>query len=278
MSDDKVTIGGALGYAWSLWRQNWRAIWPALALNSLAASALFAGDISHNQALSLPASLVLIVTETIVYGAVFRIAFAADHAGDAAYKLNPSGVQWSAIEWRMLAAKILIGLFFAIIAALVLVGLFSLAFGMASSRGVDITKTITADAMQAALGPTVTAILGAALVVVICALIFASVRLMLALPATADRNRISVLSTWRLTRGQFWRILLSMVCVSLPIIISASIIGGMVIAAAGGTPTSAPAGGALAAAVVLGVALGAIATPLISAALAYFYRRLRTPV
>jgi hypothetical protein len=275
MADDRVTIGGALGYALTLWTQNWRAIWPALALNSLAASAAFTGDIGHNRLLSAGSSVVMIVTQIIVYGAVFRLALGAGHEADAAYRQAPSGIQWRSIEWRMLAANLLVGVFFLIVIALCAVALGSLVVGLASSRGVALTQQTPPEVLQAALGPAVSAILFTAMLVAGAGLLYAWVRLILALPATADRNRISVLSTWKLTRGQFWRIFLSMLAISVPIIFSASLIAGVLIVATGGSEISAPAGGALAAAVVMGVALGAVATPLTAGMLAYFYRLLR---
>ena len=214
MADDRVTIGGALGYAWTLWTQNWRAIWPALALNSLAASAAFTGDIGHNRLLSACASLVMMITQIVVYGAVFRKAFGARHEGDPAFAVAPSGVRWRSVEWRMLAANLLVGLFFFLIIILCAVGLFALVVGFASSSGVKLTEQTTPEAIQAAMGPVASALLLTALVVVAAALLYTWVRLILALPATADRNRISVLSTWRLTRGEFWRIFVSLLAIS----------------------------------------------------------------
>jgi hypothetical protein len=275
MADDRVTIGGALVYGWTLWSGNWRRIWPALALNSLAAAAACTAAFASNQLLALGADLIGLITQIVVAGAVYRIALGDLHRDDAAFAQNPSGVHWRAAEWRMLAAYLLRGLFVLIIAALVLIAILALTFGLASAKGVKITAEIPTEMLQQQMGPVAMVILSACLAAALGALIFVQLRLLLVLPATVDRKKISVLSSWRLTRGLSFHLLGALVAIWVPLVASGILISSVLITAAGGSETSIPPVGALAAAVILGVLIGGVANPMTAAVLAYFYRGVR---
>lgn len=276
MADDRVTIGGALTYAWALWSGNWRAIWPALALNSLAAAAASTAALADNRPLALGASLVGVITQIIAAGAIFRIAFADLHRDDPAFARNPSGVHWRALEWRLLAATLLRLLFLLLIGSIVMIAVLALVFGLASVKGVNLTSEITPEAVQNQMGPVAMAVVSLVLFAAIAAMILVQLRLALVLPATADRQKINVLSSWPLTRGLALRLLCAMLAIWAPLIASAYLVSTTLLEAVGGSPGSIPAGGALAAAVVIGVLFGGVGYPMTDAVLAYFYRGARS--
>lgn len=276
MADDRVTIGGALTYAWALWSENWRAIWPALALNSLADAAAFTAVLADNRPLAAGAALVGLVTQIIVAGAVYRIALADLHRDDPAFARNPSGVHWRRFEWRLLGASLLRSLFFALIGSLVLIALLAVVFGMASAQGVKVTGEIPAEVVQQQMGVPAMAIVTIALAAAVAAMAWVVTRLALVLPATADQQKLSVLSSWPLTR----KIALQLVCVAAaiwaPLLASSYLVSGAVLEAVGAQPGSIPAGGALAAAVIIGILFGGVGYPMTDAVLAYFYRGVRS--
>lgn len=275
MADDKVTIGGALTYAWALWSGHWRAIWPALALNSLAAAASSTAVLADNRPLAAGAALIGLVTQIVVAGAVYRIAFADLHRDDPAFARNPSGVHWRAAEWRLLAASLLRGVFMLLIGSLVAVAVLAVTFGLASAQGVRITGEIPAEAVQEQMGPAAMAVLTACLLGAIAALVLVQLRLALVLPATIDRQKINVLSSWPLTRGLALQLLCVLAAIWIPLTASSLLVSNTLLAALGAAPGSMPAGGALAAAVVIGVLFGGVGYPMTDAALAYFYRGAR---
>jgi hypothetical protein len=84
-----------------------------------------------------------------------------------------------------------------------------------------------------------------------------------------------VLSSWPLTRGLPLALLVLLLSIWAPLMFSGVLVSSALITAVGGTETSIPAGGALAAAVILGVVVGGAANPLTDAALAYVYRAAR---
>ncbi len=245
-----------------------------LALTSLAATVYLAGDFANKVEVYLAGIAAYLVVVLMTYGAVFRIAFASRHGDDPAFTPGVSGVQWRAMEWRMLGALLLLVLFYAIVIAVAFVAVAGVAFGIALNKG-QIAALTTPQALLAALGPegqTAVTVLGT---VAYAALIYLAIRLSLVLAATADEGRIAVLRTWKLTKGQVWRILASMVLIQLPVLFVSVMVAALARAGASGgmglaTDALAPAG-ALSAGLIIGVLTGGVAAPLGAGVLAYYY-------
>ena len=273
MAGSQVSVGAALTYAWTLLRKNWRSIWGVLALVSLAETVAAAGADTQNYGLLFGGFGVLLVVQPMLYAAIFRLAFADRHLADPAYALGHSGLQWRAMEWRVLAAELLLILFLIIVATLGFLLVGGLALGIIASRGGAAPPT-TPQAVIAALGQDGWNVVLFVLVLVLAALVFFQIRLCLALPATADTRKITVLGSWGLTKGHFWRILATLLLLQLPLTFLQSLIaaladgGGAVAGAA--QPMSAES--ALFSALTIGVAIGCLIAPLSVGVLAYYYR------
>jgi hypothetical protein len=273
MASSQVTIGAAIRYAWTLLRANFRAIWGVLALAALASTVSTAGRITSNLGLQAIAAPAVLVTTLMVYGALFRLAFADRHADQPEFRIGHQGLQWGGVEWRMLAASVLVVVFLTIIALTLLCGLAAIVTGVLAAQGVQPATSMTPEQFVAAVGkpwnPTV--VFGVAVVSVVLA--YLRVRLSLAAPASADQKGVRVLQTWKHTRGHVWPMLAAMLFVILPaMIISGWIARSMM--SDEGLPVDVGPTATLFAALALGATLGLFVTPMIAGVYAYFYRAL----
>jgi hypothetical protein len=180
------------------------------------------------------------------------------------------------MEWRLLGASLLRLLFLLLIGSIVMIAVLAVVFGLASVKGVNLTSEITPEAVQDQMGPVAMGVVSVVLFAALFAMILVQLRLALVLPATADRQKINVLSSWPLTRGLALQLFGAMLAIWIPLIVSGSLVSTTLLEAVGGSPGSIPAGGALAAAVVIGVLFGGIGYPMSDAVLAYFYRGARS--
>ncbi len=275
MADGAISVRSAVSFSWSLWTANWRTIWGVLALNSLAGTVAMAGSLALNDALYLAGLGAALIFSLMSDGAVFRLALADRHVGDAAFSPGPSGLQWQMIEWRMFAAKVLLGVFMAIVAMLLLVALWAVAIGVVSNNGGPVAIPMTVDALTKGLGPAGAAVVSALVLVSLGAVVFVGVRLSLAAAATVDAGKIQVLSTWRMTRGRFWQIFFSLLLIIGPSVLVSALLGSGV-HGAGTTPVQMTPSAALFSGLILGVLSGGVMQPLIAGVLAYYCRHLRT--
>jgi len=273
MADSQVSVGEALFYARLLFRQHWRSIWGVLALTSLAMTVYTAGAFVQNPNIQIVGGVALLLAQPMLYGAVFRVAFADRHPADPAFTPGHSGLQWRALEWRVLAASLLVTLLLLICAALgaVLVGALALGVIMNRSGG---APPATPEAALAALGPDGQRVVQLMLLVVLGAMAYLYVRLSLALAATADTGKIKVLQSWPLTKGRSLRIFTALFVLQLPFFLVQIAVTALADSGRGGL-AAAPqmtAESALFAALAIGTAFGALIAPLSASVLAYFYR------
>lgn len=272
MADSQVSVGAALSFAWSFWRGHWREIWGALALNGLAFTVFFAGVFAYNLNLVAAGGAALMFTVYSVYGAVIRLAFAADHPDDPEYRLGAQGLQWRRMELRMLGANLLVTFFMLVLGLLLVVCLLAPVIAMVMSKGGPLPTGMTLKDLDRMLGPEGMIALQVGELVVRLIMIFVLIRLSLYLPASAESGRIAVFKTWKLTRGRFWQIFASTLVITLPTVL---------ILGLGGLPVdgqSAPLspGETFLYSLVCGGWAGAVAAPLCAAIQAYFYRNLRS--
>jgi len=277
MADSQVSLGASLIYAWDLLRTHWRAIWGGLALVSLTATVQAAGAYAGNIPMMIVGVAAQAVTLPVLYGAIFRLAFADRHAGDAAFTPGPSGLQWRAMEWRLLASSLLLGVFLAIILMLALVLAGGVAIGILMNKGI-MTPPQTPEAFAAALGPTGQLAVTVIALAGVMALLFFFIRLRLAVAATADSGKIVVLKSWPLTKGQFIRIFGAIFLIQLPLTLVQALLAAMAdgdAVGAAGAGQMAP-GAAMGSALVTGVVYGGVVLPLTASAIAYFFRGVST--
>ena len=273
MADSQVSVGGALRFAWALLSQNWRAIWGALALNALAWTVLVAGLLAGNGDLLLGGWLGVLMTKYPLYGAVIRASDAKAKAKTQASAPAPThlGLQWRAPELRMLGADALFSIFQLIMGMLVAIALLAPVIGVFMRSGVDPAKLTTPQEVMARLGPHGPAIMQGESLAFWIILTALALRLSLALVASAESGRVVLLSTWRLTRGQFWRLAGASLMVNLPLIVALAVTGAVTPL---GTSQAVTPGEIFSYALLTGVLAGAATTPLMAGVQLYFYRRL----
>lgn len=274
MAEGQVSVGASLAYAWGFWRASWRMLWGVLALCALAATVQAAGVYGRNNELLVLGALAQVVIKPMLSGALFRVAFADLHPADPAFEVGHAGVQWRQVEWRLLGAQLLLGVFFVIVFALAFVLCGAVAMGILVNKG-HATPPQTAEAIMEALGPDGRNVV--TLVMLICGVVLFYIygRLTLAYASTVDTAKITVLKSWPTTRGQVWRILLTLFVIGLPL----TLLNTLIVAATdtqglGGSPVMSPAA-ALASALAFGVIAGGVVEPMTTAALAYYYRALK---
>ena len=274
MADSQVSLGASLTYGWDLLRAHWREIWGVLALNALAWTVLFAGLFAQNQVLILVGLLAVILAKYSVYGSVVRLGFGAEHHDDADFKPGVLGLQWKRMELRMFGADALVAVFFLVLMALLMIALVAPLVGIVMSHGATPADIQTQEQMLHWLGPDGQSILRAeqvAFQVLVIILLAIGVRLSLTLPASAESNKISVLGTWKLARGSFWRLLGASLLVRLPLVGILILVLGSVAGPDGKlghfTPTE-----AFVFALVCGLWAGAAVAPMSAAIQAYFYK------
>ena len=275
MSDSQVTVGAALGYAWSLWRTHWREIWGILALNALACTVLCAGVFAQNLRLMLAADVGLVFTMFATYGAVIRLAFGPEHPDDPEFRLGSLGLQWRWTELKMLGAHALLIIFLVILTLLLSLAVAAPAMGVVLSRVSSIPATFTQADLARTLGPNGMQLLNLASVAIQLILMFVLTRLSLYLVATGERKKVSVLRTWKLTRGHFWQIFATSLVIGLPtvLIMTVGLGAGMSV---DGKPAPLPPGETFLYSLICGGWAGAAAMPLAAGVQAYFYRNLKT--
>ncbi len=300
MAESRVSIGASLSYALSLWRSSARSIWGVLALNSLAWTVFNAGKFAANDTVTVCGFGAAVLLSLATLGSMYRIAFAENHPSDPGFVPGHLGLQWGRLEWRLLGASALLALFLFVMMALAAVAVSAVSIGvLMNKRGA--AGQATPEALAAALGPQGMAIIAALgpqgmtmaraigpqgmevfmlmATLVYLGTVYVFFRLILTWVATADGGRMQVLATWRLTRGAFWRILVSVIGVWLPVYFMEFLVVGLAESAQVDPAAliQLPAGGAVAGGLALGALTGALAIPLTAGVLAYYYRQLKVP-
>lgn len=258
-----MSFGEPLWAAFGLWRTG--------VSRALGALALYAGLYAIGLLVPLPpwALIGLVVVELLVwavaFGALMRIALADLHADEPSYRLGPAGLQWGVIETRLFTARLLL---------LLLLFLILVAAVFCMMLAAIVVSAMTGPPPKLAAGISLTP---AALAVILVGLAFAGVtvwvatRLALSSPATADRVKVQVFSTWPLTRGaRAWGLLAPM-----PMLIFITFALGFLVRWAmrcGSLPASALPAVWIAYALFVGF----VQTPLAAGVSAEAYRRLKS--
>ncbi|WP_269716379.1 hypothetical protein [Caulobacter sp. NIBR2454] len=267
MAPVRLNIGEAVGEAVRFWSRSWRHAAGPLGVAALSLIVYSTASIP----LLMGAAYGLYVVATLMaQGALFRVAF-ADRLGVAtAAKPAPmAGLQWGPMEGRLAVTLILMAILFAIVIAVGVILLAAITVGLAARGGpVDYTS---ADSIAKAMGPGGGLIMTLVLLAALIGLAWLSIRLSLALPATAAEGKVRLISTWDLTKGNAWRIFVAYLVISAPVLL-VTVVATLV---AEGRPDPASsriwlnaAGSAVAVVFYLPITVGLVS---------HIYRRLSTP-
>ena len=270
MAQSNVPVMQSVRAAYQFWRVAWRPAAAALALVTLVSTLQSYWSLRDANGLSLLMFGLLLLVSPIALGALYRAAFADEHPGDPAFKPGRGGLQWGAMEWRLLGASLLLLLF-----AIILLALFAMLLVIAVvmlAGGSGLSGQASPEEIAASLGVTGVLLLLALFLVIAATFIYLGVRLGLVMPATAVSGKVMVFETWPLTKGQFWPILGAMILVALPTIITAFLVAFVQAQAGDATPSPAVAGGL---ALLTSIIAGFVQAPLSAGLVAYLYRGLR---
>ena len=153
---------------------------------------------------------VCVLTGLAAQGALYRTALGSQGCG-------PGGLQWSGLEWRLAAANGLTIVFLVILGSLALVVVLSASYGMAASGAGFVDRDPRTWA--GAIDPRGKIVLGCVWIVCAAALAWAWARVCLACIVTAASGRLQVLRTWPLTRQWGWRIVVTTLAQSAPVLV-----------------------------------------------------------
>jgi hypothetical protein len=268
-----VPVLAAVRAAESFRRLHWRRVAGVLALVALGSTLSTAGALSANLTVRAWGELLYILASVSAYMALLRLAFIDEHPDDPEFVPGPHGFQFGKPELRLLGVGAL--LVFALLLAACLA--FFLVMVVVAGAGLgSLTADATPESVAAAVGPGGRAAVGFLLAAFVVGMLYFSVRICLAAPATVARKRITVFQTWPLTKGQFWRILAASILVGLPAI-GAGVVVALLTGILGGdadTPLALPA--AIAVGAIQGVVASFIVLPLNAGLGAFLYRGLRS--
>ncbi|HEX8570917.1 MAG TPA: hypothetical protein VF699_13495, partial [Caulobacteraceae bacterium] len=274
MAQSNVPVMEAARAAYRFWREAWRPTLGALLLLAAAAALQYYFTMTGRTGLGLLASLGAFAASMVAYGALFRLAF-ADLRPEEAARTGPGGLQWGGMETRLLLAMLLVFLL-AFVAMILFVFVFVIAIMVAAGgAAAGLEGADSPQEVAEALGPRGLITLGVVFLAAAVLAIWVSVRLVLVLPATAGSGKVQVFETWRLTKGQFWRIFAAMIIASAPAILW-SMFSGAVDGAMGeegareGTRVLPPAAAAVMA-VLGGLVTGVLQAPLTAGLGAFLY-------
>jgi hypothetical protein len=281
-----VSIGAAMRASFAFLGTAWTRAWGVLLVLVSLGTVVQALSRSRPDMWlhTLLADLLVFVVATAAVGACYRIGLEPDHGGDPAFRVGPAGFNWGGLEWRVMAANVVVGLIFVVLAVFALF-VWAIAFGVsAATQGIDAKGLEAAPGsaaqMQAFLhimeGP---AGIVSALVAVPCVVGLAVLWAKLALFAitAADTGSLNFGAAWSLTRGALAALIWTTVA-----IFAAQLLAGMVAGFFGGVLAAVLRQGAVGGrfwGAVAGQAVGAaISTPLFAGLQIFVYRARRGDV
>jgi hypothetical protein len=150
----------------------------------------------------------------VAQGALYLLAFAHEHGGDREFGIGPLGLQWGKPETRLLGADLLL-LFLFFIALLFWAMILIVTLG--ASMFVSGTSATSLSAAPLNPTPQQASKMLLAFVPLIVTALGVYVRVCLYGAVTVAERKISVFSTWSLTRGNFWPILGAVFVVAVPV-------------------------------------------------------------
>ena len=201
--------------------------------------------------------LVGVAVGVMANAALPRLAFSDEHLRDPEFRIGPSGFQWGRPETRLLGATLLLAflLFIAVLFLIVLAVICGAADVMVGGHGAAPTTPSSGVRAVVATLALVMALIG----------LWIGVRVALYPAATIAEKRLMVFSTWTLTKGQFFRILTSIVLVLAPTMVLTLVKTSPVLPSVAAAPL----------ALLLSVVNAFVEVPLVCGLYAFLYRGLR---
>jgi hypothetical protein len=225
--------------------------------------------------------LLTAIVSTAVVGALYRIGIEGQHGGDPAFQAHAAGLQWGALEWRVLGANILVGLIVGgVFLVIFIIWLIAFAVTAAGASAPDLQALGGSD--QAATGQALLRLMlgpgGIVSAVILipgfCVLVYLSARLALLALLFADTGAFDFGRAWTMTKGAAPAIIVCWIVIyGAVFLIAASfgLVGGVFAAVASPGAT----GGGVWALVIGQSAGAAISAPMLAGLQLYVYNTRR---
>lgn len=213
MAQARFSVRTAVAEGFDFWRQNWKKVSGALVLAAVVGVAVQVTATTPGAV--IVGLLIVVVAQLPAQAALFRIAL-ADLGAEPPERNGPLGLQWRALETRLLSAMALVLLLIGILAALMAFLMIALMAGFLG--GVDPKSLTTPEAVAAALSPTAKLMINLIMLVFAFAFVVLATRLSLVQPATAASNSPQVFSSLKLTKGSVFPIFGVQLLISLPLL------------------------------------------------------------
>jgi hypothetical protein len=228
----KVEVGAAIGASFRYVGEAWTKAWGVMLILVWFTAMLAAIQaLKPDWGLATPlGTIVTFFLSTAATGALYRLSLTQSHPGDGAFAASPSGLQWGALEWRVMGANIMVGLAvggLALIAFIVWVIAVGVAAGASGGPDVQLIEQGSEAERLAAFGRLMLGPVGVVAAVIgipaVFGLFWVSAKLALVAPQAADTGAFSFGSAWRLSRGA----VLALVVTSFLIFVAQAVIGAI---------------------------------------------------
>jgi len=283
-----VTVGGAIRASFGNVPTAWRRSGPALFALVVAAGATQLARLApppQSALLALLGGLIQQMLQIMAIGAIYRVALVPYHPRDPDYRVDSGGIQWSGIEWRVLASGPLVGLLVGFIGFLLAV-VWGIALGATvGAAGGDLSALQEMRRGGLASLQAFVRLMSGPAGIISALVLFPSLvlltwlggRLSLLAIRAADTATLDMGAAWRLSRGVTWALVVGLVVTFIVTLAASSLTGGALGLAAAAVPAPAAAKAAVYASVG-GMIAAAIRVPLVTGLLSYVYLGLKGDV
>jgi hypothetical protein len=277
----QLQVGAAIGASFRFIGEAWTKAWGIMLIAAWFAATLEAIELlkpewSFVGFFGLIATLFVSAAAT---GALYRLRFAEDHPGDGAYAAHSAGLQWDALEWRVLGASLLVGIIIGVIFVVALI-IWGVALGVTLSgdsvalqaveNGSDSDKMAALGRIMLGPGGAVSAVI---VIPAFVGLVYLAARLAVFAPLAAETRSFDFGKAWAMTRGAVLTLIVGAVVIYLVLAVIGAITGGLAGLLAG---VSGQAGAGRIWGGIAGQAVAqALSTPLFAGLALYVYRTQR---
>ena len=268
----KLKIGEVVSAGFAFVRPAW-AVAPAPLVLVVLAAAAAQGYAVNNPGLSFWL-LAQLAAQTLALGALYRSALSPDHPGDESFRIGPAGVQWGAVEWRVLGVTLIV---IALVVAFLFVVAFLWAMGLtllAAAHAIDVGgfQNLASEGLpglQRLMAGPAGLVSAAILAPAAAILVYLAARLSLFAVQSVDTARFDIGRAWSVTRGATGAIVVAMIVIfacEVGVSAAADLAGGLIASVMGAGQ------GALLGVIAGAAAASAFSLPMTAGVAAYVYR------
>jgi hypothetical protein len=278
---ESIPLGQAISRSFAFISVAWRNAWGAMLILVWLSAVLQMIEAMKPEWTAAPllGLIFLLAASTVATGALYRIGLEPDHAGDSAFALGPGGVQWGALEWRVLGANLLLGLALSVLFVVLFI-IWGVGLGVSMAGHPEALQAVTnatsnedkLRAFGALMGGAAGVVTLVVLLPGLLAILYLAARLALFTLNAADTRSFDFGKAWTMTRGA----VLALIVVSVLIYLAQILLGGLCGAVAGFLSAFLdPGKGGMWGGIVGQAAGAAISAPLFAGLQLFIYHRRR---